>query len=93
LRNSDDFVFDQEIFAQVIARGARIVEIPIPTRYFHEASSVGFATSVRYGFKTLAVLARFVVDGRRAWPLVRRPAVDLLAVQTPPGTQDDERAA
>ena len=39
LRNSDDFVFDQEIFAQMLARGARVREIPIPTRYFHEASS------------------------------------------------------
>ena len=42
LRNSDDFVFDQEIFAQMLARGARVREIPIPTRYFHEASSVDF---------------------------------------------------
>ena len=49
LRNSDDFVFDQQIFAQVIARGARVVEIPIPTRYFREASSVDLRTSVRYG--------------------------------------------
>ena len=40
LRNSDDFVFDQQIFAQVLARGARVVEVPIPTRYFREASSV-----------------------------------------------------
>ena len=40
LRNSDSFVFDQELFAQVVAHGARVVEIPIPTRYFHEASSV-----------------------------------------------------
>jgi hypothetical protein len=93
LRNSDDFVFDQEIFAQVIAKGARIVEIPIPTRYFHEASSVDFPTSVHYGVKTLAVLARFVVDGRRRWPLVRRPAVDLLEIPRPGGSEDDARAA
>lgn len=75
LRNSDDFVFDQEIFAQVLARGARIVEIPIPTRYFHEASSVDFGTSVRYGVQTLGVLGRFAVDRRRGrWPLLRRAA-------------------
>jgi SAM-dependent methyltransferase len=75
LRNSDDFVFDQEIFAQVLARGARIVEVPIPTRYFHEASSVDFATSVRYGMQTLSVLGRFAVDRRRgSWPLLRRAA-------------------
>ena len=72
LRNSDDFVFDQEIFAQVLARGARVREIPIPTRYFHEASSVDFLTSLRYAFKTLWVLTRFRLD--RRWALLRRPA-------------------
>ena len=72
LRNSDDFVFDQEIFAQMLARGARVQEIPIPTRYFHEASSVDFVTSLRYAFKTLFVLARYRLD--RRWALLRRPA-------------------
>jgi 2-polyprenyl-3-methyl-5-hydroxy-6-metoxy-1,4-benzoquinol methylase len=72
LRNSDDFVFDQEIFAQMLARKARVVEIPIPTRYFHEASSVDFVTSLRYAFKTLLVLARYRLD--RRWALLRRPA-------------------
>jgi glycosyltransferase involved in cell wall biosynthesis len=75
LRNSDDFVFDQEIFAQMIEHGARIAEIAIPTRYFHEASSVSFPTSVRYGLRTLAVLLRFRFDRRRRnWSLLRRPA-------------------
>jgi glycosyltransferase involved in cell wall biosynthesis len=75
LRNSDGFVFDQELFAQVLARGARVVEIPIPTRYFHEASSVSFLTSVRYGLGTLGVLARFRADGRgHRWSALRRPA-------------------
>jgi SAM-dependent methyltransferase len=74
LRNADAFVFDQQIFAQVVERGARIVEIPIPTRYFREASSVDFGTSVRYGLGTLAVLTRFLVDRRRrSWSLLRRP--------------------
>jgi SAM-dependent methyltransferase len=78
LRNSDDFVFDQEIFAQVLARGARIVEVAIPTRYFHEASSVDLPTSVRYGVQTLGVLGRFAIDRRRRrWPLLRRSARDL----------------
>ena len=77
LRNSDSFVFDQELFAQVIAHGARVAEIPIPTRYFHEASSVSFTTSVRYGLDTLGVLARFTADRHgRSWTLLRRPAVD-----------------
>jgi SAM-dependent methyltransferase len=78
LRNSDGFVFDQEMFAQVVARGARVVEIPIPTRYFLEASSVPFWPSVEYGLRTLLVLARFRLDERRGrWPLLRRPAADL----------------
>ena len=78
LRNSDDFVFDQEIFAQVLARGARVVEVAIPTRYFREASSVDLPTSIRYGVQTLGVLGRFVVDRRRgSWPLLRGTASDL----------------
>jgi SAM-dependent methyltransferase len=83
LRNSDDFVFDQQIFAQVLARGARVVEVPIPTRYFREASSVDLPTSIRYGVQTLGVLGHFVVDRRRGnWPLLRRTAGDLGAQRT-----------
>jgi SAM-dependent methyltransferase len=76
LRNDDGFVFDQQVFAQLVASGARVVELPIPTRYFHEASSVSFPTSVGYALRTLAVLARFRLhaSGRRAWPLLRPPA-------------------
>ncbi|MGZ6682425.1 MAG: hypothetical protein ACXVFK_19670, partial [Solirubrobacteraceae bacterium] len=55
-----------------------VVEIPIPTRYFREASSVDLRTSIRYGVMTLGVLARFTVDRRRGrWPLLRRTAGDL----------------
>ena len=75
LRNSDEFVFDQQIFAQVIGTGARVVEIPIPTRYFREASSVDFVTSMRYARQTLWVLARYRADRRGGrWALLRRPA-------------------
>jgi SAM-dependent methyltransferase len=78
LRNSDGFVFDQEIFAQLIARQARIVELPIPARYFLEASTVSFLRSVEYGLRTLLVLARFRFDEtRHRWLLLRTPAVDL----------------
>jgi SAM-dependent methyltransferase len=80
LRNSDGFVFDQEIFAQLVRRGARVHEIAIPTRYFLEASSVSFTRSVEYGLRTLVVLAKFRLDERRPrWPLVRRPARELRA--------------
>ncbi|MEA2383430.1 MAG: hypothetical protein QOH72_3401 [Solirubrobacteraceae bacterium] len=75
LRNSDEFVFDQQIFAQVIARDARVVEIPIPTRYFREASSVDFVTSVRYARQTIWVLGRFLAHRRGVrWTLLCAPA-------------------
>ena len=78
--NSDDFVFDQELIAQVVAAGMRdrIGEIAVPTRYFEEASSVGFKRSVVYGLSTLRVVARYLLHRlrvRRSPKLVaRRPA-------------------
>ncbi len=60
--NSNDFVFDQELVAQVVAAGGlRIGEIAVPTRYFEEASSVNFRRSVVYGLSTLRVVLRFVL--------------------------------
>jgi glycosyltransferase involved in cell wall biosynthesis len=60
--NSDDFVFDQELIAQVVAIGGLGVdEIAVPTRYFDEASSVGFRRSVVYGLSTLRVVARYLL--------------------------------
>jgi glycosyltransferase involved in cell wall biosynthesis len=56
--NSNDFVFDQELVSQVVAAGLRIGEIPVPTRYFTEASSVNFRRSVVYGLSTLRTLLR-----------------------------------
>lgn len=57
--NSDDFVFDTEIIAQGVWKGMRIREIPIATRYFEEASQIGFLRSVHYGFSVLSVLFRY----------------------------------
>src|SRR5947208_9625995 len=54
--NSDGFVFDQEIVAQVVGAGFRIAEIAVPTRYFPEASSASFVASTIYGLRILAVL-------------------------------------
>jgi len=76
--NSNDFVFDQELIAQVVAAGGfRIGEIAVPTRYFEEASSVGFRRSVVYGLSTLRVVARFLlhrIGVRRSRKLrARRP--------------------
>ena len=54
--NSNDFVFDQELVGQVVRAGFRIAEVPVPTRYFAEASSVNFRRSVVYGLSTLQTL-------------------------------------
>jgi hypothetical protein len=56
--NSDDFVFDQELVGQVVRAGFGIAEVPVPTRYFAEASSVNFRRSVVYGLGTLRTLLR-----------------------------------
>jgi glycosyltransferase involved in cell wall biosynthesis len=62
--NSDGFVFDQEIIAQVVAAGFRIAEIAVPTRYFPEASSASFTASVVYGCRILTVLFWFTLHRR-----------------------------
>ncbi|MDH4271758.1 MAG: glycosyltransferase family 2 protein, partial [Candidatus Aminicenantes bacterium] len=57
--NSDDFVFDSEIIAQGVVHKMRIKEIPITTRYFEEASEIGFLRSLIYGFSILKTLVKF----------------------------------
>jgi glycosyltransferase involved in cell wall biosynthesis len=52
-RNSDDFVFDNQVLAQILWTGANIAEITCPTLYFEEASSINFRRSVRYGLGCL----------------------------------------
>ena len=59
LANSDDFVFDNQILTQATAFGFRIGEISCPTKYFAEASSIGFARSVRYGLGVLATAVSY----------------------------------
>jgi glycosyltransferase involved in cell wall biosynthesis len=73
--NSDDFVFDQELVAQVVSAGLVIKEISVPTRYFAEASSVGFRRSIVYGLATVAVVGRFLLHRsglRRSHQLIQR---------------------
>jgi glycosyltransferase involved in cell wall biosynthesis len=67
-RNSDDFVFDQELVAQAVAAGLAIGEIAVPTRYFAEASSVGLRRSIVYGLSTLRVCGRFALHRIRVRP-------------------------
>ena len=68
MRNSDSFVFDTEVIAQAVAFGQRIVEVPITTRYFAEASSTSMRANIRYGLGTLAVMLRFRLDQARLLP-------------------------
>jgi hypothetical protein len=57
--NSDDFVFDNQMLAEILWRGFRIGEVSCPTKYFAEASSIDFYRSLRYGFGCLETAARF----------------------------------
>lgn len=59
--NSDGFIFDQEIMAQIVDLRLRITEVPVPTRYFAQASSASFVQSSVYGVKILWLLARYVL--------------------------------
>lgn len=68
--NSDDFVFDQQILFQFAAAGCRLGDIPVPARYFAEASSIRFRRASRYGLLTLLYTARYALH--RAG-LVRSP--------------------
>jgi len=54
-RNSNDFVFDNEMIAQIFYAGFEVAEITCPTKYFPEASSINFKRSMQYGFGVLGV--------------------------------------
>ena len=54
-RNSDDFIFDNELLAQIFFKGYEIAEITCPTKYFDEASSINFRRSMKYGMGVLRV--------------------------------------
>jgi len=58
-KNSDDFVFDTQFLAQAVAAEFRLADIPVPVRYFEEASSIDFRRSARYGLLTLWVMLMF----------------------------------
>ena len=58
-KNSDDFVFDNQMLAQIFWHGFTIGEVSCPTKYFKEASSINFRRSVKYGFGCLNVGMKF----------------------------------
>lgn len=60
-KNSNDFVFDQQFLMQAVWFGFKIGEIPVPARYFAEASSINFRRSVVYGLATLKNLVFYIL--------------------------------
>lgn len=54
-KNSDDFVFDNQMISQIFYKGFQIAEVTCPTKYFEEASSINFSRSVTYGIGCLKV--------------------------------------
>jgi glycosyltransferase involved in cell wall biosynthesis len=58
-KNSDDFIFDNEMIAQIFAKGFEIAEVTCPTKYFEEASSINFKRSSIYGLGVLRVSFRY----------------------------------
>ena len=81
--NSDDFVFDNEMLAQVTYFGYRIGEVSCPTRYFPEASSISFRRSVTYGLGVLATCLKYRLQRLRlgTWPIFDGSGRVLLDVQ------------
>jgi glycosyltransferase involved in cell wall biosynthesis len=65
-RNSDDFVFDTQFLVQAVHFGFRLGDIPVPVRYFPEASSINFKRSVVYGLRTLGVIGQYAWNKLRA---------------------------
>jgi glycosyltransferase involved in cell wall biosynthesis len=72
--NSDDYLFDNQMLAQIIWRGCTIAEVSCPTKYFTEASSINLQRSIRYGFGCLWTalnfrLARMGIIRSRLFPV------------------------
>src|SRR5438105_1315688 len=63
-KNSDDFVFDNQILAQILWLNCAIGEVTCPAKYMPEASSINFRRSVRYGFGCLVTALQFIAARR-----------------------------
>jgi len=73
-KNSDDFVFDNQMLSQIVYAGYDIAEVTCPTKYFPEASSINFKRSVVYGLGVLGVSVRHLLQrlGIMKFPLYRQ---------------------
>ena len=65
--NSDDFIFDNQMLAQILWHGFTIGEVSCPTKYFPEASSINFRRSVKYGFGCLGTALAFRLAKMGLW--------------------------
>lgn len=65
--NSDDFIFDNQILAQVLFKGYEVGEISCPTRYFPEASSINPGRSIVYGFGVLSTSLKYFIEKTGIW--------------------------
>jgi glycosyltransferase involved in cell wall biosynthesis len=72
--NSNDFVFDNQMLAQIFFAGFEIAEITCPTKYFKEASSINFSRSVTYGLGVLLTATQFAL-AKWGWinPIFKKP--------------------
>ncbi|MDI9355463.1 MAG: glycosyltransferase family 2 protein [Chitinophagaceae bacterium] len=73
--NSNDFVFDNEMVAQIFAAGYNIAEVTCPTKYFEDASSISFQRSIKYGMGVLNVSFGYFLKRLRIYtPAIYKPA-------------------
>lgn len=63
-KTSNNFIFDSQVLFQLVARGWKIGEIPVPVRYFKEASSINFFNSLVYGLRTLLLALGYLFGPR-----------------------------
>ncbi|HXD85409.1 MAG TPA: glycosyltransferase family 2 protein [Urbifossiella sp.] len=66
-RNSDDFVFDTQFLVQAVHFGFRIGDVPVPVRYFDEASQINFRRSTKYGLQTLTTVGKYWMNRIGVW--------------------------
>ena len=66
-RNSNDFVFDTQFLVQAVNFGFRLGDVPVPVRYFDEASQINFRRSTKYGLQTLSTVGRYWLNRLRLW--------------------------
>jgi glycosyltransferase involved in cell wall biosynthesis len=97
--NSDDFVFDSQMLAQCVYFGYRIGEISCPTKYFPEASSIGFRRALEYGAGVVGVTLQYLMQknglGRFRFLETRQERINaqyepaIIAAEAIPGEVED----